>query len=30
MIRADSPGVEELDDRLVKVEKALKALARER
>lgn len=30
MIRADSPGVEELDDRLVKLEKALKALARER
>lgn len=30
MIRADSPGVEELDDRLVKVEKQIKALARER
>ena len=30
MIRADSPGVEELDDRLVKAERALKALTRDR
>ena len=30
MIRSDSPGVEELDERLARVEKQLKALARER
>ena len=30
MIRSDSPGVEELDERLARVEKQLKAMARER